>query len=194
MTHELFPALTATDWDAWHRSPAAEERVVNAERCFAELAVFFSRTTPCREMVAVDLGCGTGAWTQLLVDWGITHTTGLDFSTVALKKAASRPVSSTPRYDLWDATTDPLPARNIDVITCRYLWEYLDPATEERLLDLIRQSLKPVMGALYLSFRTATTTDPFQRGLTDERIDRLSEGWLRQDRFTLGPSDGALYL
>ena len=87
------------------------------------------RLTPCR---AVDLGCGTGANAMFLAEHGF-EVTGIDFSPVALTKAAAR-AGPTVRWLQGDLTALPDHLGPFDLLVDYGTLDDLGPADRDRYL------------------------------------------------------------
>lgn len=85
----------------------------------------------------VDLGCGTGTLTRLLIDEGYV-VDGLDFSPQMIRRAQAKVPEAT--FRVGDAATPDLEPSAFDVVLSRHvLWAMSDPTTAfGRWVDLLR--------------------------------------------------------
>ncbi|MFF3159091.1 class I SAM-dependent methyltransferase [Streptomyces sp. NPDC057910] len=127
-------------------------------------------------MQALDLGCGTGAWTRELTRLGL-HVTGYDISPVAIAKATAQSQDKRlPRYAVWDVHSDEIPQylapRSFDIITCRMAMAYLD---RQRVLSDVARWLAP-HGVVHV-------TTPVRKklrspgALSEQDVEFLGTGW-----------------
>ncbi|WP_155055056.1 class I SAM-dependent methyltransferase [Streptomyces blattellae] len=184
--------LSAADWNLW--TAAGPPTSVSP----AETEHFQEAVAARTGMTAIDLACGTGAWTRQLADWGMT-VTGYDFSDEALRQAETAGPCGRLSYALWDIVADPIPAElvpgTLDVVTCRYGLPYLEPG---RLLTDVGRWLRPT-GVFYALVRVGSehghneapewqTDDsgpsdeaPLHLELTDAHLSDLGTGWARRE-------------
>lgn len=116
--------------------------------------------------------------------------TGYDYCDEALRQAGAIPRNGL-SYALWDIVGDPIPPDlqpgSVDVVTCRYALQYLEPA---RLLTDVGRWLKPD-GAVYALVRldpddvrrdadAAADRAPLRRGFTEKQLSVLGAGWARR--------------
>ncbi|MEU6346273.1 class I SAM-dependent methyltransferase [Streptomyces sp. NPDC046977] len=181
-------AITSTQWDHWHRTGQAASRPVTD----TEADQFLQHTRrPAPRATALDIGCGTGAFTRRLHRWGY-NVTGLDFSPAAIDIATGAGTSRGLQYAVHDFDVDPIPARlapgSLDLIVCRNSLPFLD---YQRLLVDARRWLRPD-GQLYVVVRVwpehgaEPTGAPWQRGFTEDQVHDLQTGWADQRRYWLG--------
>ncbi|MEV7872721.1 class I SAM-dependent methyltransferase [Streptomyces sp. NPDC088124] len=174
--------LSAEEWDLWWDNERTPRLVGDVEE-----RKFCDQIGPASGTVAVDIGCGNGHWTRM-------HAVGYDFSPAAIDQARAAGTHSRLRYDLWDVEADSIPRGirpgSIDVVTCRDSLAFLD---RERFLTDVRRWLRPKSGALYVITKADSVdaeyqqSDPFERGLTQDEIDRLRDGWTYSTTYTVGP-------
>ncbi|MFC0844667.1 class I SAM-dependent methyltransferase [Streptomyces noboritoensis] len=164
--------LTAPQWDRWYLT-GTPQKITQLE-CEA----FYRYATPGLGRTVVDIGCGVGAWTRQLARWGLT-VTGYDYSSEAIKRAM-RSAGHKESYRFWDVDADPVaPDRapgSVDIITCRLSLPYFDwPRLRDTVVPWLPgrgcfHALIPVTGP-------SGTRDPYRRGMTDDQINRLADGW-----------------
>jgi ubiquinone/menaquinone biosynthesis C-methylase UbiE len=120
--------------DPWGRLyRAAEERAIR--RALRPLA---------RRGRVLDVACGTGRVTALVVGEGFAEVVGSDVSNAMLAVAKRR----LPGVEFFqsDATSLPFPDESFDVVTCVGLLMHLDAATRVAVLkELARVSRRPVV-------------------------------------------------
>ncbi|GGP78593.1 MULTISPECIES: class I SAM-dependent methyltransferase [Streptomyces] len=174
------PGLTAAQWDTWYLTGAVRQVAqVEAEQ--------FSRYTgPRPGQTAVDIGCGVGTWTRQLARWGLS-VTGYDYSSEAIKRAR-RLAGPNETYQPWDVDAAPVPPDHalgsVDIVTCRLSLPYLD-------WPRLRTTVTPWLsnGGVFHALipveegSAPTHRDPFRRGMTEEQIQHLDDGWAFARRY-----------
>ncbi|MFE0774188.1 class I SAM-dependent methyltransferase [Streptomyces sp. NPDC058861] len=188
MTRTGAPSLTAEDWDGLYASGRVIAKVIGD----GERRLVHSRLSLARGMRAVDLGCGTGKWTQQLAAWGL-DTVGLDFSEVALEQACA--AVGRARYGLWDVDSAAVPgvlaAGSVDIVSCRLSFSFFD---RSRLLPNVRWWLAP-QGRLYIltdvTDQHAAEPRPHECVMSKEEVASLGgDDWHVLDTFRLGRRTG----
>ncbi|MGW6458363.1 class I SAM-dependent methyltransferase [Streptomyces sp. NPDC055078] len=165
----------------------------------AEDSEFLARVGPGSNAVAVDIGCGDGAWTRRLASWGFT-VTGYDYSRSAIGQARRIMTAPRPRYELCDVESLRLEPGSVDLISCRYSVEYLRPG----FLDHAAGWLRPE-GVVYVlaavdrggqrnGGRRYDRPDPYRREMTADQWAVLGDGWAYCQRYSLTPRTAALIL
>jgi ubiquinone/menaquinone biosynthesis C-methylase UbiE len=173
--------LSPADWSHWFAT--GHPTVVSHN----EAEHFHRIVAPTPGMTAVDLACGTGQWTRQLAAWGLT-VTGYDYCDEALRQAGANPRDGL-SYARWDIVGDPIPPdlqpNSVDLVTCRYALQYLEPA---HLLTDVGRWLKPD-GTFYALVRLdpddarpspdadAVVREPFRSGFTEKQLSTLGAGW-----------------
>ncbi|MGW6745000.1 class I SAM-dependent methyltransferase [Streptomyces sp. NPDC055025] len=176
-------AVTSAEWDEWFRS-GIPHKVSDVES-----AQFYGRAHPKRGWRAVDIGCGHGQWTRQLVRWKM-RVTGYDCSAVAVEQARRTMSHARLDYEVWDVTADSIPTGiepgSVDLVTCRLSLAYLDMA---RFLVDAGRWLSP-HGVFYaLTPVERPDGEPsrwYHRGLTEEQIATLGQGWSSRTTYTVG--------
>lgn len=178
-------ALTWEDWDALYES-GRPPRMVSAAECDA----FRRHLSPEPGMTAIDIGCGSGAFTRQLSRWGL-HTTGYDFSPAALAEAKACGDDGARgylRYELHDFDANAIPRElepgSVDLVVFRYSLPFLD---RHRLMTDVRRWLHKD-GAVYVlaPVRDTQPKEPWNRGLTVPEVAELSTGWGSMVNFKIG--------
>jgi SAM-dependent methyltransferase len=127
--------------------------------------------------IAVDLGCGTGAWTRQLAELG-WDVAGYDYSKAAVECARS--AGGRAGFAQWDIDCDEAPLGlvpgTVDLVTCRDTLAFLDMP---RLAVDARRWLRPGTGRLYVMTPADDPgpEDPYVRGMTADALDRLGAYW-----------------
>src|SRR6267142_2238496 len=89
---------------------------------------------------AMDIGCGTGEVSALLVEHGF-RVTGIDVDEQSVRAARQRVLAAD--FVRLDALAEPLGADNVDVVTACEVLEHFDLDQQRTLLEKIRNILRP---------------------------------------------------
>lgn len=180
MTTATTPSIAS--WNAWEQNGQTFRVITDTE------LVRFTRHCPGRRgLVAIDAGCGNGAFTRQLHRFGY-DVTGLDFADAPLTAARRTPLPGV-RYrhhDLDRGDPPGLPPHGIDLVVCRLVLPFLDQpyAWVRRVRD---HWLSPG-GRLYLVIPVVDEQAQQPGGLTECEITDLGHGWSSVVRYDLqGP-------
>ncbi|MGW6461319.1 class I SAM-dependent methyltransferase [Streptomyces sp. NPDC055078] len=175
-------------WDLWHQRKRPRLAAPGED------AEFLARVGPGADAVAVDIGCGDGAWTRRLASGGWT-VTGYDHSPSAIGQARRIITVPKPRYEIRDAASLRLEPGSVDLISCRYVLEYLGTG----FLDRAALWLRPggavyVLAAVHYGGQRYENPDPYRREMTADQWALLGTGWSSCQRYSLTPRTSALVL
>ncbi|MFJ5952226.1 class I SAM-dependent methyltransferase [Streptomyces noursei] len=180
MTTARIPAPTT--WDNWEAN-ARTFRVITD----TELDRFANHLLGRRRGIAVDAGCGNGAFSRQLHRFGF-DVTGLDFASVPLAAARRTPLPNV-RYvhhDLNQGDPPGLPPHGIDVVVCRMVLPFLEQP--HAWLRRVRDHWLSDGGRLYLVIPVVDEPTVQPGGMTEHEIAELTTGWRSVIRYTLrGP-------
>ncbi|MFI5706045.1 class I SAM-dependent methyltransferase [Streptomyces xanthochromogenes] len=161
-------------WDGVHLKGHGDEPISRLESW-----LFRQFVTVEPGMRALDIGCGTGAWTRELARLGL-HATGYDVSPVAIAKATLQSQGKRwPRYAVWDVSSEDIPEylapRSFDIVTCRMTIAFLD---RQRFLSDVARWLTP-HGVVHLvtPVRKKARTPGSRRALSEQDMAFLGTGW-----------------
>lgn len=103
----------------------------------ALLELWMNVVTACsRDVVKetiVDLGCGTGRFTDALANYFGANVIGIDPSAKMLEQARAKPHNSSIRYELGSAESIPLPDQSVDLIFMSMIFHhFIDPKLAAR--------------------------------------------------------------
>jgi len=173
---------SASVWNAWEEDGQTFRVITDTE-----LMRFTQHCLVGRGQVAVDAGCGTGAFSRQLYRFGY-DVTGLDFADKALTAARRTPLPGVRylRHDLNQGDPPGLLRNGTDLVVCRLVLPFLnDPYTwAGRVRDFW---LRPG-GRMYAVIPVVDehTTQP--GGMTEQEITALTTGWAQAVRYDLrGP-------
>ncbi|WP_274558098.1 class I SAM-dependent methyltransferase [Streptomyces spiramyceticus] len=177
MTPTANSSPSAAVWDAWEADGRSYYVINDTE------LMQFTRNFPVRSGgIAVDVGCGNGAFSRQLHRFGY-DVTGFDFASTALHAARRTPLPGV-RYlhhDLNKGDPPGLPRHGIDLVVCRLVLPFLNEPTAwiRRVRDLW---LRPG-GQMYVVIPVieGDTTQP--GGMTEREIANLTPGWSHSVRY-----------
>ncbi|MFJ4918508.1 class I SAM-dependent methyltransferase [Streptomyces sp. NPDC088725] len=176
------PALSSEDWDALIRDRRVRFHTITDR----ELLQFRRHFFDPRGRVAVDAGCGTGAFARQLHAYGY-DVTGLDFSAAALTAARITGLRGL-RYVAHDITAGTLPAlprQGIDLVVCRHTIGYLaEPAA---WASRVRTDWLTPGGQMYVVTQKAGGEGRLG-ALTQEEISEVARGWAQVVQYDMGHS------
>ncbi|AJC58581.1 class I SAM-dependent methyltransferase [Streptomyces sp. 769] len=171
-----------TTWDHWEHNGHTFRVITDTE-----LDRFTRYCLGRRGRIAIDAGCGNGAFSRQLHRFGF-DVTGLDFAHVPLTAARRTPLPDV-RYvhhDLDQGDPPGLPPRGIDLVVCRMVLPFLSQpyAWVRRVRDhWLRDN-----GRLYLVIPRADAHTAQPGGMTEQEIADLTTGWGSVVRYDLrGP-------
>ncbi|MEU1629346.1 class I SAM-dependent methyltransferase [Streptomyces sp. NPDC020096] len=173
---------SATTWNAWAGDGRSYHLITDTElRCFTRYCLVR------RGGVAIDAGCGNGAFARQVHRFGY-DVTGLDFADGPLMAARRTPLPGVRylRHDLDQGNPPELPQRGIDLVVCRLVLPFLDQpyAWVRRVRD---HWLSPG-GRLYLVISVVDEHAEQPGGMTEYEIADLGYGWSSVVRYDLrGP-------
>ncbi len=158
-----------------------------------EASMFRAYVDPEPGMFAVDVGCGQGDMTARMATWGL-DVIGVDFSPLAVTRARRRHQGIDHlNFRVHDFNVDAIPVylrpRSVDLMVCRLSLAFLD---RERFLVDVKRWLKPE-GVLHITTSVHERTRPGQkhRGLTQDALKQLEQGWHSATRYDL-ENDGSV--
>ncbi|WP_414169169.1 class I SAM-dependent methyltransferase [Streptoverticillium reticulum] len=173
---------SAAVWNAWEAEGRSYQLITDRE------LMLFTRHFPIQGgHVAVDVGCGNGAFSRQLHRFGY-NVTGIDFADTALNAARRTPLPGV-RYhhhDLNQGDPPTLPRGHIDLVVCRLTLPFLtDPtAWVRRVRD---HWLRPG-GQMYAVIPVVSDDARQPGGIPEEDIAALTSGWAQAVRYDLrGP-------
>jgi SAM-dependent methyltransferase len=115
----MTPDLTPSEWDDWFTVQAGWTRSTRTW--------IYRQVRLAQADAVLDVGCGTGAITGELANWGTNHVIGVDIDAQTLAFAQAREDSAV--YIQGDAHRLPFPDRSFDVVLSHFLLLWLaDPA------------------------------------------------------------------
>ncbi len=126
-------------------------------RAMAEVPTFLARLGSVDGLDILDLACGTGFYSRLLLGNGARSVTGVDISTAMLDVAQSRSAPTDPVRYLRHNVAEPMNLGLFDVITASFLLNYA--ATRDELGAMcanIARHLRP--GGRFIGNLTGPTT------------------------------------
>lgn len=167
-------------WDAWAADGLASLPVLDDE-----LAFFAHHTAQRQGRLAVDAGCGTGAFSRCLRDFGY-HVRAVDSSPLSLSLARERGHGLGLAYQQHDLTSGPpcLPGGGCDVVVARLVAPYLDDPL--RWLHQVRGRWLRPGGSLYLVVALGQAGALLRGQLPFQAAARLCQGWEGCARYDLG--------
>ena len=135
MSDSRFPGLTEQErfWETWHEAKSITEW--SLARAEAILRVVGS--LPLKDPAILDLGCGSGWFTERLAAYGTV--TGTDLSVKAMDEARARfPRATFLAGDLFDVE---IPTAPFDLVVCQQVIAHV--ADQPRLIERAASLLKP---------------------------------------------------
>ncbi|MGW3199231.1 class I SAM-dependent methyltransferase [Streptomyces sp. NPDC001118] len=152
-----------------------------------EAQMFRVYVDPAPGMIALDAGCGTGAFASRLATWGL-DVLAADFSSRAIANARQAHTHhDSLSFALHDFNADAIPPSlapgSVDLVVCRMSLAYLDRA---RFIGDVRRWLTPE-GILHIT-TPVTERAPAQmpyRGLGLDTINGLADGWWHCTRYDI---------
>lgn len=175
--------MIVEDWHRYHWE-GRSARIIGDE----ETRKFFAHAGPRRGMLALDLGCGRGAWTRLMGRHGV-HVVGYDYSPAAMASAqAGGPYHGQVSFQQRDLNVEGIPLNvepgTVDIVTMRMSVEHLD---RHRLMGDVKRILRPG-GLAYVMTKVMEEEPPDlrERGLTADQFDELDEGWCSATPYRVG--------
>uniref|UniRef100_UPI003F49525A class I SAM-dependent methyltransferase n=1 Tax=Streptomyces sp. CA-136453 TaxID=3240050 RepID=UPI003F49525A len=174
---------TAEYWNRAYKKGRTDRIVTPLE---TELFRYYVKAVP--GMVAVDIGCGTGAWSRALASMGLS-VTGYDISDVAVAEASSLSSGhNNLRFAQWDVNGDSIPPylapRSVDIITCRLTAAFLD--RQRFLADAVRWLTPDGVVHIVTPVHEQLSANGLNMdGLTEREISQLGEGWKEVSRYNV---------
>lgn len=158
-----------------------------------EASMFRAYVDPTPGMVAIDVGCGPGDMAARMATWGL-DVIGVDFSPLVVARARRRHQGiDNLNFRVHDFNVDAIPVylrpRSVDLMVCRLSLAFLD---RERFIVDVRRWLKPE-GVLHIttSVHERTRLGQKHRGLTQDALKQLEQGWRHATRYDL-ENDGSV--
>ncbi|MFD7713586.1 class I SAM-dependent methyltransferase [Streptomyces sp. NPDC059786] len=186
------PISAASEWDTRYRLNAGISEPVTE----AEVGLFLKHVGVQPGQMALDAGCGTGAWARWLSRWGL-GVLAMDVSPVALALARQQGHDASLHYVRHDFDARAIPRSlapsTLDLILCRDTLPYLD---RERFLVDARRWLAPT-GRLVVTVPVAAgarAASPWLAGLTREQIRALGAGWATRQDYTVTSTHACVVL
>ncbi|MFI9582651.1 class I SAM-dependent methyltransferase [Streptomyces sp. NPDC052236] len=170
---------SAAVWNVWEEDGQMFRLITDTE-----LMHFTHHFLIRRGQVAVDAGCGTGAFSRQLHRFGF-DVTGVDFAENALA-AARRTCLPAVRYlhhDLNAGDPPALPQHGIDLVVCRLVLPFLkDPAA---WLRRVRDHWLRPGGRMYVVVPVIDEPTPQPGAMTEAEVADLAHGWAHAYRYDL---------
>ena len=131
---------------------------------------YFEVLGPVLNLNILELACGDGRISRMLMDRGARSVLGTDISEEMIKQAVAKnqdehggPVYPTLQHEVVDACDDTFTLEHpADIVTAMYLFHYAPSESAlEQMCRHISRNLKPG-GRLVVSERTTTVSRPFE--------------------------------
>ncbi|MFI7095428.1 class I SAM-dependent methyltransferase [Streptomyces lydicus] len=146
-----------------------------------------------RGQVAIDAGCGSGAFARQLARFGF-DVTGIDVADAALAAARRTPLPGVryQRHDLNAGDPPGLPERGVDLVVCRLVLPLLHNPSQ--WVRHVRDHWLSPGGRLYLVLPLADPGTEQPGRLPAQQVAELSHGWAGFARYDLRGALTALML
>lgn len=172
---------------AWHR----QEVLLNQYR-FRAVAAFMlkdSGLTDFSEIQALDVGCGTGGWLRILLEWGAfsERLHGIDLLQDRIDKAKN--LGGDIDYQIASGYEIPFPDGRMDLVSAHTVFSsILDRSHRKALADEMARVLRQDGKVLIYDYRISDPRNPDTVGIRKTEIRRLFPGLSLQVRsLTLAP-------